>query len=148
MVDYYENLDLKNLCRYVLKEYPKTSELKLNKLLYFIQAGSIHYFGEKVFKEVILAGQYGPIIKEACLLYKSKEKLLEKKCEAIRPTSLKTLIDEILEHFANLSSFYLVDLTMSYSSWKRAWSLGTDIPFWSIKECHKELAIKQEGYIF
>ena len=46
------------------------SNLKLQKLLYYIQAASLVESGHKCFEEPIIAWEFGPVVEEAYQLYK------------------------------------------------------------------------------
>ena len=54
---------LRKIVEYILIT-EKMTNLRLQKILYFIQAFSLISTGHPLFKEDILAWQYGPVVKE------------------------------------------------------------------------------------
>jgi uncharacterized phage-associated protein len=143
---------LKQICALILKEKNgDLSNLVLQKLLYFIQAGSLIYLHTPAFDEEIQAWQYGPVVPEAYKEFKYNKKELEaiQISEEFINSPLAELIRVILNSLRDMKPFDLVDLTHSYNSWLNAWNGGNQtITTEAIEKCHKELAKNQDGYIF
>lgn len=143
--------DLMNVCSYILELKPNTSNLVLQKLLYFVQAGSLVYLEKEAFMEDIQAWQYGPVVQEAYQTFKyNNDEFHAEVSEDFKNSILGKLIKEIVESLGNKRPFYLVDLTHSYISWKEAWRnpLDSEITKESILNCHKKLAKDNDGFIF
>lgn len=146
---------LKQICAFIIKERKNSGEnisnLILQKLLYFVQAGSLIYLGEVAFEDEIEAWQYGPVVPEAYREFKYNSIGLENidiKNE-FKDSNLAELIRNILVALKDKGPFDLVDLTHSYDSWLNAWNSGElVITPEKIKGCHEKLKKIQNGYIF
>lgn len=140
---------LKGICSLLLRLDPTMSNLKLQKLLYFIQASSLIYLGEPAFVDKIEAWQYGPVVPSAYDEYRFNfEKLIKHK--EIENNNLYELIHIIYKHLGKYSSYDLVNLTQSYSSWENTWKkeVGGVINIHDIIICHVDVAKKKNGFIF
>jgi len=121
------------LGEYILKTYGAMSHLKLQKLLYYIQAFHLAYFDKPLFKDKFQAWVHGPVIrrlfdelKDKALLYGVVEfkQLNERDPSEVFETTLaddqKDLINEVLKSFSPLSGFELENLTHSERPWIEA----------------------------
>ncbi len=122
-----------DVCRYMIsycnvKDYP-LSNLKLQKLLYFIQAYFLSVYGRPCFQESIEAWDFGPVVPEAYYEYKkygansipyvfydpfdgAEDKINEED---------KSSINRVLDVMANYSATALVSLTHSQDPWKNVY---------------------------
>lgn len=119
------------------------SNLKLQKILYFVQAYYLISFnGEKCFNEKIEAWEFGPVIPEAYHEFKQygsgnipsiksyidfddiddiwSMKRVPFKDNVIRQDD-KKLIDSVVDQFANYSATSLVTLTHKQDPWVKAY---------------------------
>lgn len=53
-----------DVAAYILKVYGATTELKLQKLVYYTQSWSLVWTGVPLFPEKIMAWQFGPVCKD------------------------------------------------------------------------------------
>ena len=139
--------DVLDVCRYIInysneKDYG-ISNLKLQKLLYFVQAYFLCFSPQKqpCFEEKIEAWDFGPVVPKAYHEYKHygsgnipeitsyfenvnnsfwriHRKTFNKDCIL---DSDKQLIDQVVDKFAYNSAIELVELTHDQSPWKDAY---------------------------
>lgn len=123
----YSALDVaKYIIWYCKEEEYSISNLKLQKLLYFVQAQFLVVMGHPIFKEKIEAWDFGPVVPEVYQHFKlwgsseiprvvakqANNKIFEKDQE---------VIDEILEVCAPYSANTLVDITHNQAPWRNAY---------------------------
>ena len=104
-----------------------TNNLRLQKLLYFIQAQFLFYKGEPCFEEEIEAWDFGPVVPS---VYKRYEKYgscaIPAPGDTTSPTSIKPedlgLIRNIVERLRSYSDQTLLSITMGQDPWIRAHS--------------------------
>ncbi|MGL5413340.1 Panacea domain-containing protein [Cetobacterium sp.] len=99
----------------------KMTNLRLQKILYFVQAFSLVSLDKPMFNEEINAWEYGPVVKEVYDKYKywGAEEIPSPEyfSDFFWDDKDRELIDEVLEGLENMSSFDLVELTHSYPTW-------------------------------
>lgn len=142
---------LREICSLIVRLKPNTSNLVLQKLLYFIQAASLVYLNHPAFEENIEAWQYGPVVPEAYKIFKYNKNYFTKELEKTDENiELFELIEEIVSNLGEKAPFDLVDLTHSYFSWIDAWNspYSSNISNESILRCHLEIAEQKDGFIF
>ena len=98
------------------------SNLKLQKLLYFMQGFHLAYFGEPLFKEDIKAWAYGPVVSEAYNKFKRYRK------DAINPKNFtddlqlsgkeQKLFDAVYQEYNQYSAIGLMNMTHNEGPWK------------------------------
>lgn len=112
------------------------TNLKLQKLLYFVQGGFYIIYDEPCFKEDIQCWQYGPVVPEVYSLFRKygsvsipeiytvdeydldTQTFIEKEWKInFKNEEHKACIDVILDHLARLSAFQLVDITHKQEPW-------------------------------
>lgn len=96
------------------------THLKLQKLLYFVQALSLTIFDKKAFPEKILAWSYGPVVNEVYQKYKknhAKEIIIEDEAKNIS-SGLYKIIDEVVNCYGSIDANKLVDFTHEEEPWK------------------------------
>ncbi len=140
---------LRGICSLILRLKKNTSNLVLQKLLYFIQAASLHYLHQPAFTDDIEAWQYGPVVPEAYRAFKYHFEEL-KNSQEIEEPEIRRIVEIIISGLKNKTAFDLVNLTHSYSSWKESWEIGPGktISQEKIRECHNEIAGQKNGFIF
>ncbi len=108
-----------------------TPTIKMHRLLYYCQAWSLVWDGEKLFKEKIRAWINGPAIDEFYEICRngtdrtsyfelcSSNKIFEKCCEIKDKKQCET-IDRVIEYYGSKNSDALNDLAQSEYPWKEA----------------------------
>lgn len=137
-----------DVCRYIINysnehDY-SISNLKLQKLLYFVQAVFLCKKGEKCFREPIEAWDFGPVVPEAYREFKNygggeipqiksyfvfDENVLwnirkEEYNDNIINREDKRYIDAVINKFSDYAASDLVELTHNQSPWIDAYRSG------------------------
>lgn len=98
------------------------TNLKLQKLLYYVQGFHLAITGNKLFEEDILAWQYGPVVPEVYHYYKNRG------AAAIEvPTEIDTELDEseleilqeVYKVYGQYSALKLMEMTHMESPWQQ-----------------------------
>lgn len=101
------------------------SNLKLQKILYFIQAEFLVTKGEACFSENIEAWDFGPVVPNVYHKYKiygsSNIPYIDDNCVQIITDEDKKLIDGIFDECSKYSASTLVEITHQQSPWKEAY---------------------------
>lgn len=101
------------------------SNLKLQKILYFVQAEFLVSQGNPCFRERIEAWDFGPVIPDVYHLYKvyGSASIPRSRDEEYCPFNSedKALADEIIEQCSKYSASTLVEITHRQSPWKTAY---------------------------
>ena len=125
-------IDSEVLAEYVLLKCGKMSHLKLQKLLYYIQAFHLAYFESPLIDDDFEAWLHGPVskkiydtIKDFSVLYndiefKGNEEQIDGALKFKLTTEQVALIDEVLTEYAALSGTELETLTHSEAPWIEA----------------------------
>lgn len=137
-----------DVCRHVInfsndKDYG-ISNLKLQKVLYFIQAYFLISANKKCFNERIEAWDFGPVVPEAYREYKQfgsgdiptvsfvvdfdEENIWDSKVQQYKDDVIKiedkSLIDAVVDKFSDYSATDLVSITHRQAPWKEAYQQG------------------------
>ena len=134
----------KYIIRYCNEKNRTISNLKLQKLLYFVQAEFLVSRGIVCFPEPIEAWDFGPVVPVVYHKYKvygsASIPYVEKNKVVIFDKKDRRLIDGILEEGSKYSAARLVEITHSQSPWKDAYEpyKGNVITPESILEYFKE----------
>jgi len=98
------------------------SNLKLQKLLYYIQGFHLAYFDEPLFKEDFEAWMYGPVVPCVYEAYKSYgNKGIEYHDEVIKlKKETEALFKEVFRIYRAYSAIGLMNMTHSEAPWKYA----------------------------
>lgn len=122
----------------LVRDYDITPEyitnLKLQKLLYFVQALCLMIFGKKAFSEKILAWPYGPVVNEVYQKYKpnrANEIVSEKFIKNIS-SGLYKVIEEVVTCYGSIEANKLIDFTHEEEPWKNA-EINSEIDIESIR---------------
>lgn len=141
--------DVLDVCRYIINycsEYNGISNLKLQKILYFVQAQFLITESVPCFKERIEAWDFGPVVPVAYHEYKqygattipivgfyfktdpnnfwNVEKIIFD--ENVISIKDREKIKDVVNLFANYSATSLVDLTHRQDPWKNAYYIGAN----------------------
>ena len=126
--------DVQDIARYIINySYEQkyvTSNLKLQKMLYLVQAYFLITKQEPCFPEKIRAWDFGPVVPEvyreyvkygACMIPPVRKYYVGKRkfeyIDAIIDEDDKELINQVLDKFADYSSTQLVTLTQHQKPW-------------------------------
>jgi uncharacterized phage-associated protein len=121
--------DARVIADYVIAYYEKAdwciSNLKLQKVLYFLQAEYLVSTGNKLFDDEIEAWGIGPVIPSVYREYKifggASIPAFNKKMPWIAYDDCK-IINPMLDHLKDLSSTYLTQVTIHQRPWIRNYS--------------------------
>ncbi len=96
------------------------TNLKLQKLLYFVQAMCLMIFGKKAFPEKILAWSYGPVINEVYQQYKQNHASEINSESNIKNISsgLYKIIEEVINSYGSIEANKLIDFTHEEEPWR------------------------------
>lgn len=107
------------------------SNLKLQKLLYFVQGFHLAYFGESLFKEDMVAWTYGPVVPVVYDTYKRYRQ------RAINPSGVESdvvlaaeaeaLFEKVYLEYSRYSAVALMQMTHEAGPWSRH-QVGEVIP--------------------
>lgn len=122
------------------------SNLKLQKILYFVQAQYLVETGNRCFREEIEAWDFGPVVPEAYHYYKAYGsaniptfRRLDEKKEIILSKD-RLVINEIIDECSHRSASALVQITHNQAPWKDNYVPGRNntIPTSEIRKYFKE----------
>ena len=119
-----------NVASYIMKKYEgNIDEMKLHKLLYFIQRESVAMTGECLFYEGFKAWKYGPVSPKVRLFLNKKFDFLVEDIEVKN----KYIVDNVLMQYGKMDSWEMSILTHKEKSWINAKG-GKTIKFSDLKE--------------
>lgn len=128
----------------VVKNYDIVPEyitnLKLQKLLYYVQAISLLVFNKSAFSEKILAWSYGPVVKEVYQKYKSNqanEIVLTGNVKEIS-SGLYKIIYEVVDNYGVIEANKLIDFTHEEEPWIKT-NLNEEIDINLIKQYFEKI---------
>lgn len=121
-------IDSIQLCRYVLKRVGSINQLKLQKLIFYIQAFHLVFFDGPLVADEFEAWVHGPVSKKIWHHYKDQSYIYKDipvpRGKAGPPKTLSReqveLIDEVLQAYSPLTSYQLEVLTHSEPPWIEA----------------------------
>lgn len=98
------------------------SNLKLQKMLYYMQGFHLAYFNTPLFEEDVVAWQYGPVIPSVYSAFKDFGKgeiALSESTNIINLTSdEEILFNEVYEVYGQFSAIKLMEMTHNENPWK------------------------------
>lgn len=115
--------ELRQIASYICMRYQKEfgrsiDEMKLHKLLYFVQRESIVQLGAPMFKEEFEAWRYGPVLVPVRQLY--RDGMLDTPLSAEAIEKYSAVFDKVFSQYAVKDSWSLSSLTHGEYSWKHA----------------------------
>ncbi len=125
-------IDSELLTEYILAKYGKMSHLKLQKLLYYVQAFHLAYFESPLIDDDFEAWLHGPVskkifdkIKDFSVLYndidyKGEVETVVGTLKHLLTTEQISLIDDVLIEYSSLTGTQLENLTHSEDPWINA----------------------------
>ena len=101
----------------IVPEY--ITNLKLQKLLYFVQAICLMVFDKKAFPEKILAWSYGPVVNEVYQQYKQNHasKINSESNVKNISSGLYKIVEEVINSYGLFEANRLIDLTHEEEPW-------------------------------
>ena len=135
-----------SIARYIINwcnnHSTRITNLKLQKLLYFLQGEIVKRTGERLIKEDFYAWQLGPVIPEVYNEFSmySSSTLPKQESNITFDPELEKHIDTALSKYANRPAWDLVYLSHSQDPWKYNHQIFGDraiIPFKSIEDFFK-----------
>lgn len=96
----------------------RIDEMKLHKILYFIQRESLIQTGKPMFHEQFYAWKYGPVLKEIRWAYRFD--MLDQKLSNSFILENKPIFDKVFVQYAQKSSWSLSRLSHGEYSWQNA----------------------------
>lgn len=97
------------------------TNLKLQKLLYYEQGYHLACFGKPLFKEEILAWQYGPVVREAYDAFSKfggQALTVQGDVYSFQNKEEEALFEEVFEAYNKYSASYLVEMTHRETPWR------------------------------
>ena len=120
----------------------RITNLKLQKLLYFLQGEIVKITGNQLIKEDFYAWKLGPVIPEVYKIFSiySSSTIPKQDLILLNEPQLEKNINHILLKYAKKSAWDLVDLSHCQDPWKYNYQIfgdGAMIPFKSIENFFK-----------
>lgn len=134
-----------NVAKYIiyksLQRKEPVSNLKLQKLLYFIQGSCLVINDEQAFDDDIVAWRYGPVVKSVYYTYSvygANDIITTFEEEITLPQHLKEVVDFVLDNLLPVSAITLVNEThLDGSPWKEV-NINEKLSISSIKSYFKK----------
>lgn len=110
----------------IIPEY--ITNLKLQKLLYYVQGHCLTLFNKPAFNEKIIAWNYGPVVEEIYQEYKDfhKKEITTKQRVKKISTGLEQIIKEVVINYGSIDATKLIDLTHEEEPWQNTY-INTEI---------------------
>lgn len=116
-----------DVARYILERQGQVTTLKLQKLVYYVQAWAIAD-GEPLFSDAIKAWAQGPVVPALFQAHKGRRRITQDDMPAGTPAALtaqqRAHIDNVLAYYGNLPAAYLSKLTHFEAPWREARAEG------------------------
>ena len=113
---------IEDVAEYIIKNNEETTNLVLQKLLYYTEVFYMLFKGKKLFKSACSAWEHGPVYGRIYFEYKEygKEPIDKDLEDTSIDSELKELVDEIIKDFGIYSGKVLAYFTHQESPWKYA----------------------------
>lgn len=116
--------DVLNVAEYVLEKIGETTTLKLQKLVYYCQAWSLAWDGDKLFDDDFEAWANGPVCKRLFDIHKgeftiSPDKLSDYKYDKFTEDQIETM-DNVIGYYNKYTPQELSDLTHKERPWRES----------------------------
>ena len=111
------------------KVYEGITNLKLQKILYFVQVFHLVKKDKPLFTENIQAWQYGPVVYEVYKQYKKNrsDSIIRTKDTSVISEQDKQFIEEIWDSFGKYSTTKLVAITHAHTPWQEAYKTNNQV---------------------
>lgn len=109
------------------------TQMKLHKLLYYVQGVYLALFDEKLFDEDMLAWQHGPVVRSIFDKYQGTRELGTTEFDQEQMNDFeeinddedaRTVLEAVYEQFGKYSAGQLRNMTHSETPWIEAWESG------------------------
>jgi uncharacterized phage-associated protein len=130
LLNIYDEKDelLDSVSEYIIKYNPETTNLTLQKLLYYCQLFSYVLFDKPMFKSKCSAWQHGPVFEEVYYKYKiNGNNPIENKTNVYLDDNVKKVVETVIDNFGCFSGAVLCYFTHSESPWKVSYNSGIKI---------------------
>lgn len=119
---------LENVAEYIVEHNIETTNLSLQKLLYYCQLFSYVLFDKPMFKSTCNAWEHGPVYKDVYYKYKMNgNNPIESTNSISIDLDTKKLVDAIIDNFGCFSGAVLCYFTHSESPWKKSYDIASNI---------------------
>lgn len=119
-------IDLSNyVIRYLKRKGQNINHLKLQKLLYYIEAWNMVFLDGQIFSDDIEAWQHGPVVRSVWDYFKKHSILYDElpvceTCDCIMSDEQRDVVNDVLDEYGDKTGYYLENLTHSEEPWRRA----------------------------
>lgn len=126
MINQIDPIDLsKHIIQYFSEKNTEVNHLKLQKLIYYIDAWHNVYFNKPLIQENFEAWAHGPVVREVWNYYKGGSVLfdplpVEEYVDIYVDKEQLDLINDVLEEYGDKTGYYLECLTHHEEPWRRA----------------------------
>lgn len=127
----YHTYSALSVAKYIIDNSPyEVSNLKLQKMLYFIQGFAFAKLGQALFPDEIEAWTYGPVVPNVYREYMQYGALplrgFSVPAEQIEDPDIKAFLDSLIESMSSYSASQLVKMThVPASPWYETWMDGS-----------------------
>lgn len=111
-----------DVVKFILSKIDRTTAMKLQKLVYYCQAWSLAWDGERLFKERIEAWSNGPVVRELYRWHRGRYEItgIDRGDITKLNESQKKTISAVLDYYGNRPPQWLSDLTHMEEPWREA----------------------------
>lgn len=125
---------LEGVAKYILEKNEGTTNLVLQKLLYYCQVFSYILLNKPMFKTTCNAWEHGPVYEDIYYKYKiNGNNPIEINNECSIAKNNKMIVDAVIRNFGCFSGPVLCYFTHSETPWKKSYECGTNISLDDIK---------------
>jgi len=129
----------KNIAKYIISKFQSVvtneiegdlTNLKLQKLLYYVQMLSIEKLGKPAFSNTIEAWKYGPVIPDVYHEYSTHGKnviTIEKPTFSLDSEGLKVIVDQVVKDKGKYTGIALMEISHDEQSWISAYNAENKI---------------------
>lgn len=128
----FKKIDSELLAKYILAKLGPTNHLKLQKILYYMEAWHLAFFGKPIIDDEFEAWVHGPVSKKIWRIFKGKSVLyddieigfdkkdiIKEVKKLLSPEQLEVL-DEVLQVYGKETAISLERYTHSEKPWRMA----------------------------
>ena len=120
------------------------TNMKLQKLLYYVQGTYLAFYGKKLFEQPIVKWQYGPVVPDVYHQYKEYGNQIisvnEVDMNLLNENQLRVL-NMVYDFFGQFSAIKLMNLTHNEAPWNSV-EMGQEIPTNLIADYFNTIVIK------
>ncbi|MCR5461609.1 MAG: DUF4065 domain-containing protein [bacterium] len=119
---------LENVAEYIVEHNIETTNLSLQKLLYYCQLFNYVIFDKPMFKSTCNAWEHGPVYEDVYYKYKvNGNNPIETTNRISIDPNIKKLVDAIIDNFGCFSGAVLCYFTHSELPWKKSYDAASNI---------------------